>query len=156
MHFHPKQQHTQQRAGQNQGHRERDHGAGAKAEAQKADEQHRRQGLEEGAREFADGGLDHARLISDPLRLRCPTGSPSSIRLMVASSAFPSSSTSPVLFIVTPRPMTSLPLKRILNSGRVDVAPSDLGKIADAQGSALDPHGKVRHALHRVEGAGES
>ncbi len=67
MNFHPKQQHTQQRPGQNQGHRERDHGAGAKAEAQKADEQHRRQGLEEGAREFADGGLDHPRLISDPL-----------------------------------------------------------------------------------------
>ena len=45
-----------------------------------------------------------------------PTGSSARMRSISARSASPRASTSPALLMVSPRPIPSLPLKRILNS----------------------------------------
>ena len=59
--------HDDEDDGEHQRHRHRDHDSRAPAERHERDEQHDRQGLDEGVHELADGALDHLRLVGDLL-----------------------------------------------------------------------------------------
>ena len=155
MDFHAQEPHAQQRAGQNQRHRQRDDGPGAKSEAQEADEQHRRQRLEEGAQEFADGRVDHARLIGDPLDLDAHREFP----LDPSHGGFQRfAQFQHIAFPVHGDTEADgfLAVEAHLEFRRIGIAPRHLGEIADPDGPAFETYGQVRHAVHGVEWAGES